>query len=110
MIEAIQQTVLEVLTGNVLLYLIVGGVFALVIGAVSIDRNGSTWIVVALPVAGGLVAPMVAFVVAVVTDTTFSFSLPGLVLPMIVVTVLSLLLCYGYSLETAEPAALPFKE
>lgn len=111
MIEAIQETVLQLLTGNVLLYVIVGGIFALVIGAIAIDRNGSTWVVFALPVCGGLVAPATAFLVATVTDTVFSFSLPGLVLPMLVVGALSLLLCFGYSLEEASaPAKLPFEQ
>jgi len=107
MIEAIQQTILELLSGNVLLYLIIGGIFALVVGAVTIDRNGSTWIVVALPIAGGLVAPMVAFVVAILTDTVFSFSIPGLFLPLIAVLAVSLLLTYGYSVEEAPAGALP---
>ncbi len=108
MIPAIQDTVMQLLTGNVLLYVICGGVFALLVGAITIDRNGSTWIVVALPVAGGLVAPMVAFIVALLTDTVFSFSLPGLILPMIVVCVVSLLLTYGYSVEESPAGVLPF--
>lgn len=99
---------MQLLSGNVLLYLIIGGIFALVVGAITIDRNGSTWIVVALPVAGGLVAPMVAFVVALLTDTVFSFSIPGLILPLIAVLMVSLLLTYGYSVEEAPAGVLPF--
>ena len=108
MISAIQETIMQLLSGNVLLYLIIGGVFSLLIGAIVIDRNGSTWIVVALPVAGGLVAPMVAFVVALLTDTVFSFSIPGLILPLIAVLMVSLLLCFGYSLEVEPAVDLPF--
>lgn len=106
MILAIQELILELLTGNVLMYLIIGGVFALLVGAVSIDRNGSTWVVFALPVAGGLVAPAVAFIVALLTDTVFSFSIPGLILPLIAVLIVSLLLTYGYSVEEAPAVAL----
>jgi len=109
MIPAIQETIMQLLSGNVLLYVIVGGVFALIIGAISIDRNGSTWIVVALPFCGAIVAPAIAFIVALLTDTVFSFSIPGLILPLIVVCVVSLLLCYGYSLDTETPAELPVK-
>ncbi|GAH99797.1 unnamed protein product [marine sediment metagenome] len=99
---------MDLLTGNVLMYVICGGIFSLIIGSVVIDRNGSTWIVVALPFCGALVAPMVAFIVSLITDTVFSFSLPGLILPLIAVLIVSLLLTYGYSVEEAPAGALPF--
>lgn len=108
MIPTLQQIILQLLTGNVLMYVIIGGLFSMVVGLFAIDRNGSTWIVVALPIAGGLVAPMVAFIVALLTDTVFSFSLPGLILPMVAVLMVSLLLTYGYSLEQAPAGVLPF--
>lgn len=107
MIPAIQETIMQLLSANVLLYLIIGALFSLLVGAICIDRNGSTWIVFALPVAGGLVAPMVAFIVALLTDTVFSFTLPGLILPLIAVLIVSLLLTYGYSVEEAPAGALP---
>ncbi|GAI06346.1 unnamed protein product [marine sediment metagenome] len=103
MIPALQQIILQLLTGNVLMYVIIGGIFSLIIGAVLIDRNGSTWIVVALPLCGAIVAPAIAFIVALLTGTVFSFSIPGLILPLIIVCVVSLLLCYGYSVEVSAP-------
>jgi len=106
MLELVEQ----LLTGNVLLYVICGSVFALVIGAFAIDRNGSMGIVIALPVVGALVAPITAFLVSMITDTSFGFNLPSLVLPMIVVAVISLLLCYGYSQDISDAKKqLPFQ-
>ena len=70
----------QILTGGGLLYCIAGAFFALIIGAFSID--------------GGV----------------FAFNLPGLVLPMVVVGVISLILCYGYSLDaSAQAKELPFE-
>ncbi len=109
MITTMQQIIQELLVGNVLLYIIVGGIFAMVVGAFTIDRNGSIGIIFTLPICGGLVAPTVAFLVAVVTDTTFAFSLPGLILPLICVLMISMLLSYGYSLEPSA-VELPFKQ
>lgn len=95
MLDLIEQ----LLIGNVLLYCIVGAILSLVVGALAIDKNGGVGIVLALPFAGAIIAPTVAFVVLMVTDTVFAFNLPSLILPMVVVVVVSLILCYGYSLD-----------
>jgi len=59
---------------------------------------------------GGLLYCIAGAFFALIIGGVFAFNLPGLVLPMVVVGVISLILCYGYSLDaSAQAKELPFE-
>jgi len=88
----------QMITLPMLLYAICGGVFALLVGALSVDRNGEMGILIVLPIVGAIVAPIVAFILSKLSGV-LTFSIPGLVLPLMCVLGVSVLLTYGCSVD-----------
>lgn len=88
----------QIITLPMLLYAITGGVFGLLVGALSVDRNGEMGILIVLPIVGAIVAPISAFVLSLWTGI-LEFSLPGLVIPLMCVLGVTVLLTYGCSID-----------